>query len=114
MFALLSSKIKMLSIAAVAASGLAAGSQAASALDSFLLNLSFAAPILVAPAPVCVQQPVVVAPAYIPAPVCAPVVVAAAPTLIYSAPVYQAVPYPIYHPEHIYLHDGHGFHDHRW
>jgi hypothetical protein len=94
-------KMKLVALAGVAATGLAFGSQTASAHDhlSFGISLAFPTPVFVAPAPVIVQ----------PAPVCQP-----APTVVYQpAPVVIVQPAPVYYHPFFYGgwdHRGYGWH----
>ncbi|HUO11056.1 MAG TPA: hypothetical protein VM008_22340 [Phycisphaerae bacterium] len=86
--------MKVLAVAAIAATGLAAGVQTASAHDNFSFGLSFGVPVYTTPAPVYTPTPV-----YTPAPVYVPACRAPAPTVVYAqpAPVVVYAPAPVYY-----------------
>jgi hypothetical protein len=98
MFAMLG-KMKLVAVAAVAATGLAAGAQKASAHDHFSFGLSIGLPVITAPAPVYTPAPVYVAPAP---------VYAAPAVVIQPAPVVVYQPAPVYYRPY-YAH-GWGYH----
>lgn len=96
-------KMKILAVAAVAATGLAAGAQTASAHDRFNFGFSFGLPVFAAPAPVyAVPAPVYAAPA--------PVIIAPPPAVVYAqpAPVVVVPAPPVYY--HGYYGWGRGWH----
>jgi hypothetical protein len=101
MFAMIG-KMKILAVAAIAATGLAAGAQTASAHDNFSFGLSVALPVYAAPAPVYVAPP---APVYAPAPVCA----VPSPTVVYAP-----APAVVYAPAPVYYHPYYGWDHHGW